>query len=128
MERRRWFYDCFRRGGPQLGGMSLNRNEQMVCDYVEKHPEERQFWQGKVRFFAAESGEGAAAVLALELWHYFVERSRVVEPFRSQVQREGLQRTSMRNLADYWLRLWGPPKPKRPPRNDGAQALGGPYA
>jgi hypothetical protein len=45
-----------------------------------------------------------------------VERSAVVSPFRDQAGREGLPRTSMRNLADYLLRLWTEPRPK--PKKD----------
>jgi hypothetical protein len=96
--------------------MSLNRTEQMVFDYVERHVEERHFWQEKVRGIAAMEADTHVAATRLEgeLWFYFEERSRVAEPFRSVVAREGLRRTSMRNLAEHWLRQWAPPKPKLP--------------
>jgi hypothetical protein len=95
--------------------MSLNRSEQMVCDYVEANPEERAYWFDKVHATAkAEVDEHlAAARLTEALWAYYEERATVVEPFTSLVAREGLRRTSMRNLAEYWLRLWVAPRPKK---------------
>ncbi len=95
--------------------MSLNRCEQMVFDYLQGHPEERQYWQGKVRGAVQASPDHhlAADRLQSDLWAYVVERSAVVEPFRSSAQREGLRRTSMRNLAEYLIRLWTVPRPKR---------------
>ncbi len=96
--------------------MSLNRTEQMLFDYVQHHPDERQHWSGKVLSITARVPDRHAAATELEgdLWRYFEERSAVVEPFRSLARREGLQRTSLRNLAEYLLRLWVAPKPKRP--------------
>lgn len=96
--------------------MSLNRCEQMVYDYLQGHPEERHYWQGKVRAAAQASPDNhvAADRLQADLWAYVVERSAVAEPFRSSAQREGLRRTSMRNLAEYLIRLWTEPRPKRP--------------
>ncbi len=101
--------------------MSLNRSEQMVFDYIQRHPEERQFWMHKVQTIArAESGEHAAAMtLEGDLWRYFEERSAVVSPFRETAQREGLHRTSMRNLAEYLMRLWLAPRPKKKPAFEG---------
>jgi hypothetical protein len=96
--------------------MSLNRTEQLLCDYVERHPEEKSYWVEKVRMTARTAADehAAAARLADELWAYFEERAAVAAPFRDFVHREGLRRTSMRNLAEYWLRLWAVPRPKRP--------------
>lgn len=103
--------------------MSLNRSEQMIFDYVSVNADERHFWEEKVRAFAKESRDrhAVSAALADELWRYFEERSGVVEPFRSQALREGVVRTSMRNLADLWLRQWAPVKSKaaRTPTYDG---------
>lgn len=101
--------------------MSLNRCEQMVFDYLQGHPEERQYWQGKVRGAVQASPDPhlAADRLQSDLWAYVVERSAVVEPFRSTAQREGLRRTSMRNLAEYLIRLWTEPRPKRRAPNPG---------
>ncbi len=98
--------------------MSLNRSEQALFEYVEKHPEERQFWLHKVQALANEQGHHAAADrLEIELWRYFRERSENVAVLKDFARHNGLQRTSMRNLADYWLRLWGPVRrvvPKAP--------------
>lgn len=94
--------------------MSLNRTEQLVSDYVEQHPEEKSYWVEKVRAAARAEGDdhGAAARLADDLWTYVEERSAVAQPFRDRARHEGLRRTSMRNLAEHWLRLWVPPRPK----------------
>ena len=95
--------------------MSLNRCEQRVFDYLEHHRDERQFWQGKVRGVAKAASDHhvAAAQLALELWRYYEERSAVASPFREAVRVEGLQRTSMKNLAELLIRLWVEPRPKK---------------
>lgn len=100
--------------------MSLNRSEQMVFDYVQSHPEERHYWLGKVQKTAATTADEHAAAVRLEqeLWRYFEERSQVAEPFRSLTRREGLRRTSMRNLAEHLLRLWVAPRPKKRPADD----------
>ena len=97
--------------------MSLNRSEQMVFDYVQSHPEERHYWLVKVQKTAATTGDEHAAAVRLEqeLWQYFEERSQVAEPFRSATRREGLRRTSMRNLAEHLLRLWVAPRAKKRP-------------
>ena len=96
--------------------MSLNRAEQMLLDYVQTHQEERQFLLDKVRAIAREQSDEARAVRSLEseLWRYYEERSRVVSPFREMAAKEGLRRISMKNLAEYWLRLWTEPRPKPP--------------
>ena len=105
----------FARGFSRCRRMSLNRSEQMVFDYIQAHPEERQFWVDKVQKTSARSadGHGAAFVLEDELWRYLEERSAVASPFREEARRDGLQRTSMKNLAEYLLRLWAPPRPKK---------------
>jgi hypothetical protein len=95
--------------------MSLNRSEQRVFDYVQSHPEERQFWEGKVRQAAKSEADdfAAAARLGRELWSYYEERSGVVPAFREAARLEGAGRTSMRNLAELLLRLWVEPRPKK---------------
>jgi hypothetical protein len=100
--------------------MSLNRNEQMFSDYVGAHPEEKRFWEEKVRVVAAGAADGHAAAVELEreLWRYFEERGQVVPSFREAVAHQGTQRVSLRNLAELWLRLWAPPRPK-PKANPG---------
>jgi hypothetical protein len=98
--------------------MSLNRSEQLLHDYVQSHPEERQHWLKKVQGLAKTIADPhlAAVRLELELWRYFEERSRVVPAFREIAQREGVFRTSMQNLAEYLLRMWAvqPARPAKP--------------
>jgi hypothetical protein len=94
--------------------MSLNRGEQVLCDYVEAHPEEKAFWVERVRRAAAQQPDHAAATgwLAEELQRYHAERLTAVPALAA---RSGgvLPRTSLMNLAEYWLRLWVAPKPAR---------------
>ncbi len=100
--------------------MSLNRSEQLVFDYLEANPEEKSFWLEKAKA-AARLGDPhvAASGLADALWSYYEERAEVAAPFRERVRHEGLQRTSMRNLAELLLRLWVPPKPRTTLRREG---------
>lgn len=116
----------FGRHGARLAAVSLNRSEQRIYDYLQGHPEERQFWQEKVRGAVKNSADDHAAAdrLQRDLWAYYVERSAVAEPFREAARREGLQRTSMRNLAEYLIRLWTAPRPK-PKRTDDGARVGG---
>jgi hypothetical protein len=97
-----------------VGGVSLNRTEQMTFDYLEGEHDEYRFWKEKVQDVAksVNTDHEAARRLEEELWAYVVERSEVVNPFRDVAQREGLLRTSMRNLAEYMLRLWTEPRKK----------------
>ncbi|MBC8012114.1 MAG: hypothetical protein H7067_18675 [Burkholderiales bacterium] len=94
--------------------MSLNRNEQMVHDYLRSRPDEAAHWQEVVRREVKRTADAhaAAALLERELWRYYEERAAVAEPFRGVVRREGLVRTSMRNLAELLIRLWAPPPVK----------------
>lgn len=111
------FLDLFlARGAARCPPMSLNHSEQMIFDYVQAHPDERQYWVDKVQKTSARSLDQHAAAFELEgeLWRYFEERSGVASPFREEAQRRGLQRTSMKNLAEHLIRLWAPPKPKKP--------------
>lgn len=101
--------------------MSLNRCEQRVFDYLQRHPEERHHWQNKVQTVCRRVGDDheAARQLEAELWCYYVERSGVIPSFKEAARTEGLARTSMRNLAELLVRLWTEPKPKR--KNAGAE-------
>jgi len=96
--------------------MSLNRYEQALFDYLRSHPEEQRHWQAKVVARAAHGGPRAALV-AEELWDYCRERGGHAEPFREWAARGGVPRSSLLNLAEYLLRIWGPPvaKPRPPP-------------
>lgn len=98
-----------------FGGVSLNRSEQQIFDYIETNRDERQFWEYKVRDFAAKFTDLSEAGTHLdgELWRYYVERAGVVPALKRVVEREGLRRVSMRNLADYLIRLWVEPRPKK---------------
>jgi hypothetical protein len=91
--------------------MSLNRQEQMLYDYLQAQPDERRHWEGVVRREAARAADPHAAAFSLEaeLWRYYLERADATEPFRGAVRREGAARTSLRNLAELLLRLWAPP-------------------
>ncbi len=95
--------------------MSLNRSEQRIFDYVQSHPEERHFWQAKVRAAAKSEPDDFAAVARLEpeLWRYHEERSAVVATLRDAARFEGAGRTSMKNLAELLVRLWVEPRPKK---------------
>lgn len=95
--------------------MSLNRCEQRVFDYLQGHPEERHFWVSKVQSICKRSGDDPSAVAQLEpeLWYYYKERADVVSLFKEAARAEGLQRTSMKNLAELLVRLWVEPRPKK---------------
>ena len=41
------FAVVFPRSAGTLGKMSLNRCEQLIFDYLQRHPDERHYWQGK---------------------------------------------------------------------------------
>ena len=98
-----------------LSGMSLNRCEQRVFDYLQRHPEERQYWQGKFQRAAKVTTAEHVVVEQLEpeLWRYYEERSAVAAVFKEAAQHEGVRRTSMKNLAELLLRLWIEPRPKK---------------
>jgi hypothetical protein len=95
--------------------MSLNRCEQRVFDYLQHHPEERHYWQGKFQAVTKTVADDhvAATRLEAELWRYYEERSAVAAPFKEAARVEGVRRTSMRNLAELLIRLWIEPKPKK---------------
>lgn len=97
--------------------MSLNRCEQRVFDYLQRHPDERHYWQGKFQQILRDAGDERVAVDFVEpqLWRYYLERSSAVKSFREAVAIEGSARTSMKNLAELLLRLWFEPAPKKKP-------------
>ena len=94
--------------------MSLNRFEQAVFDYLQTHPEELRHWENKVAGRAAR-GVLSAPTLADELWEYARERAEHAQPFRDWAAGGGGPRSSLLNLAEYLLRIWGPAVPKRKP-------------
>ena len=87
--------------------MSLNRCEQRIFDYLESNTEERQYWRKKVHSVLAGAPSPAAGICLIEreLWTYYAERSSVAPPFREAALREGLQRMSLRTLAELLARL-----------------------
>src|ERR1043166_3714086 len=88
--------------------MSLNRSEQRVFDYLQRHPDERQYWLGKFQRAAKATGGEKIAIeqLESELWRYYRERSEIVPAFKDAARQEGLHRMSMKNLAELLMRLW----------------------
>lgn len=87
-----------------------------MFNYWQKEPDELNHWKTKVIQAAktnAAPGE-AARGLERELWEYFAERSQHVPLFRD-LSVGGVRRVSLLNLAEYVLRLWGPPPKKRKP-------------
>ncbi len=99
--------------------MSLNRYEQAVFDYWEKHADERRHWQAKVTELTrgGNAWGDIARALERELWDYFLERSQQVAGLRA-LRADDSRRTSLLNLAEHVIRLWGPPpKPKKSDRS-----------
>jgi len=97
--------------------VSLNSCEQRVFDYLELKPEERNYWFEKVRLLNAKSVTKEVSIQRLDsdLWNYYVERCNVVSHFREAARVEGLNRTSMRNLAELLTRVWVEPSIKKSP-------------
>jgi len=107
--------------------MSLNRIELALYDYVKTHPEERQYWRDKVRALAAEHPDphvGAARIDA-ELRRYLRERSSVLPESNALVRGSGPPGTSLRNLAEFLLRLWAEPRARKPAQPGGGAFSGG---
>ena len=96
--------------------MSLNKYEQTLFEYIDRHTEERRFWHGKLHEVAGRVGNGGEAVRELEreMWDYYTERSQHIPALR-ELNTGGLRRVSLLNLTEYLLRVWGPPpRPKKP--------------
>jgi hypothetical protein len=98
--------------------MSLNRYEQTIFNYLQQQPDELRHWKSKVTALAglAEAPGKVARGLERELWDYVVERTQCVPLFR-ELNPEGMPRVSLLNLAEYLLRLWGPPAKVKKPRS-----------
>jgi len=87
-----------------------------MFNYWQNQPDELSHWKAKVvqaTKVVAAPGEVARA-LERELWEYFTERSQHVPVFRD-LSPGGVRRVSLLNLAEYVLRLWGPPPKNRKP-------------
>jgi len=96
--------------------MSLNKYEQTLFDYIDRHTEERKYWHGKLQEAARQSADQGvvARELEREMWEYYRERSQQV-PVLRDLNTGGLRRVSLLNLTEYLLRVWGPPaRPKNP--------------
>jgi sulfur relay (sulfurtransferase) DsrC/TusE family protein len=109
------FTVVFYKPGKHVGCVSLNRSEQILYDYMQGRHEERQYWQNKVQTIVGASLEipDAVARIDSELWRYYLERSEVAPVFKAAVKAWGSKRTSMKNLAEYLVRLWTEPRPKK---------------
>jgi hypothetical protein len=82
---------------------------------LQSHKDERHYWQGKFQRLAKALDDERVAIERLEpeLWRYYLERSSVASPFKEMAAIEGIQRTSMKNLAELLMRLWTEPRPKK---------------
>lgn len=90
--------------------MSLNRCEDAFLHYVRSHADELRFWQGRVLEIDRLPSPLAdrTAVLERELRAYAAERTR---SDRALGESFGTGTVSLRNLAEYLLRTWPPPRP-----------------
>jgi hypothetical protein len=95
--------------------MSLNRCEQTIFDYLKTHPHERQYLQDKVQTIVSRSTEIPSAVARIdsELWRYYEERSSVVPAFNEALGPGTPRKTSMKNLAELFVRMWTEPRPAK---------------
>lgn len=98
------------RGFRKVRNMSLNHTEETLFEYLRSHAEERHYWEAKVQAAMGKSSDSHAVStsLALELWQYLEERSRSVPVLCEAGPREPGARISLRNLAEYMMRIWGP--------------------
>jgi hypothetical protein len=91
------------------GGVSLNRAEDAVLSYMLAHADEERFWRARVLEIDRAGGALVARsnLLTRELQDYAAERAGSVAALRDLAE----TRVSMRNLAEYLLFTWTPPKP-----------------
>jgi hypothetical protein len=94
--------------------MSLNRAEQRLFDYIQSRTEEVRYWRERVLEIDRQpvTRETLSRQLADDLSSYFEERSRHEVELRQEAG-EAPRRVSLRNLAEYLLNTWPPPRPKR---------------
>ena len=105
--------------------MSLNKYEQTLFDYIDRHAEERKYWHAKLQEAARLSADYGvvARELEREMWEYYRERSQQV-PMLRDLNIGGLRRVSLLNLTEYLLRVWGPPPRPKKPVPPGSQGYG----
>lgn len=89
--------------------MSLSRHEQRLFDYVKANPEEFRHWQGKVESRTRQAADLGWVTRNLErdLREYLAERAENVAALRDL--RGDAARLRLLNLAEYLVRVWGPP-------------------
>jgi len=94
--------------------VSLNRCEDAFLHYVRSQADELRFWQGRVLEVDGQPGPLAdrTAALERELRAYAAERAR---SDRALAEAFGAGTVSLRNLAEYLLRAWPPPRPAKRP-------------
>ncbi len=107
---------------PDFAGVSLNRYEQLLLDYIQSQPDESDFWEVQVKALQDSHPAHLARVHELNrlLWAYFVERGGSVPSF-AEITGTGDTAISMRNLAEFLIERWSP----RPRRRSGIKP-GGP--
>jgi hypothetical protein len=90
--------------------MGLNRSEELILEYVQKNPDERHHWIGKVQTLSKSMRDkhDLASALEAELRRYYEERTQSVKTLKLLVERNGITRATMRNLAEYLVQIWGP--------------------
>jgi hypothetical protein len=104
--------------------VSLNRCEDALLHYVRAQADEHRYWHGRVLELdrQPDSLNERTARLERELRAYAAERSR---SDRALGDAFGAGAVSLRNLAEYLLRTWPPPRPARRPASspmpDGAR-------
>jgi hypothetical protein len=96
--------------------VSLNRCEDAFLAYLRAHADEHRFWHARVLEVERlpRPLEDRTALLERELRDYAAERARSRPELADAL---GAGSVSLRNLAEYLLRLWPPP---RPPKRQGS--------
>jgi hypothetical protein len=100
-----------------FGAVSLNRCEDALLSYLRSNPDEQRFWHACVLAIDGSPvpREERMAELERALRAYAGERARA-DP--SLGESFGSGHISLRNLAEYLLATWPPPRPmaKKPAR------------
>jgi len=93
--------------------VSLNRCEESLLRYVCDQADEKRHWTERVLRCerAGASRESCIADLERELRAYAAERGRADAALGEAF---GAGRVSLRNLAEYLLTMWTPPRPRPP--------------
>jgi hypothetical protein len=95
------------------GSVSLNRCEDALLKYVRGRADEERFWRTRVLAIEGNGGplERRAAELESDLRDYAAERARADATLQDTF---GAGVVRLRNLAEYLLAVWTPPKgPKK---------------